>query len=77
MVRLDTHPDAEPASPVGAPPGCPAPDAAAELPHQVPARTSKIYPNRDIFIDGSPKPDVDLIRERLKAAEAHAKGENR
>ncbi|KVK72242.1 addiction module toxin RelE [Burkholderia cepacia] len=25
----------------------------------------------------TPKPDVDLIRERLKAAEAHAKGESR
>ncbi|KVS30649.1 type II toxin-antitoxin system RelE/ParE family toxin [Burkholderia cepacia] len=25
----------------------------------------------------TPKPDVDLIRERLKAAEAHAKGEGR
>jgi phage-related protein len=23
---------------------------------------------------GTPKPDIDLIRERLKAAEAHAKG---
>jgi len=25
----------------------------------------------------TPKPDMDLIRERLKAAEAHAKGETR
>lgn len=25
----------------------------------------------------TPKPDMDLIRERLKAAEAHAKGENK
>jgi phage-related protein len=23
----------------------------------------------------TPKPDLDLVRERLKAAEAHAKGE--
>ncbi|MDR0633548.1 MAG: hypothetical protein LBF91_01040 [Azoarcus sp.] len=25
----------------------------------------------------TPKPDMDLIRERLKAAEAHAKGETK
>jgi hypothetical protein len=59
-----------------------------ERPLGVPARTLKIYPNRDKFTDGSgqkksssgiatPKPDGDLVRERLKAAEAHAKGERR
>lgn len=44
------------------PPACPAPDVATELPQQVPARTLKIYPNRDKFIDGSVHQTAVLAR---------------
>lgn len=33
------------------------------------------FQKKSLFGIATPKPDIDLIRERLKAAEAHAKGE--
>ena len=32
------------------------------------------FQKKSVFGSETPKPDIDLIRERLKAAEAHAKG---
>ncbi|MCA1326935.1 type II toxin-antitoxin system RelE/ParE family toxin [Herbaspirillum sp. alder98] len=33
------------------------------------------FQKKSLFGIATPKPDIDLIRERLKVAEAHAKGE--